>query len=296
MLQGVIVAMLTPFDEKGGLYDEGVRGVASWLIEKGVHGLFVCGTAGEGLLMSTEQRLRVAEIAVNEVKGRIPVIVHAGAISTAEAIILARHAQESGAQAAGVVAPPFYSLDHTCRVNHFVRVAQAVPNFPVYLYNLPGLAKNDIAPEVVADVCRQVANVAGIKDSSRDVQRLKDYAEATPDGFEVIVGSDGILLGGLQAGAVAGVSALASVFPEPVVGVWDGFVAGDLEMAQANQEMIGQLRSAIKYGPYLAAYKEALQRRGVPAGYPRSPLRPLSDEEKIKAAELVDPFLAQLDQ
>ncbi|HSR35182.1 MAG TPA: dihydrodipicolinate synthase family protein [Anaerolineae bacterium] len=295
MLKGVIVAMLTPFDQEGELYEEGVRGVASWLIEKGVHGLFVCGTAGEGMLMSTEQRQRVAEIAVDEVKGRIPVIVHAGALSTAEAIALARHAQSSGAQAAGVVAPPFYPMDHICLVDHFVHVAQAVPDFPVYLYNLPGLAKNDIAPSVVADVCQQAGNVVGIKDSSRDVQRLTDYAKAAPEGFEVIVGSDGILLDGLQAGAVAGVSALASVFPEPVVGVWDGFVSGDLEMAQANQALIGKLRSAVKFGPYLGAYKEALRRRGVPAGYPRSPLRSLSDDEKVKAAELVDPFLAQLD-
>lgn len=295
MLQGVIVAMLTPFDERGELYEEGVRGVTSWLIEKGVHGLFVCGTAGEGLLMSTAQRQRAAEVAVDEVKGRIPVIVHAGAISTAEAIALARHAQEAGAQAAAVVAPPFYPMDHTCLVNHFVAVAQAVPGFPIYLYNLPGMAKNDIAPEVVSDVCQQAANVTGIKDSSRDVQRLKDYAQAVPQGFEVIVGSDGILLDGLQVGAVAGVSALASVFPEPCVGVWDEFVAGDLDKAQAHQALIGKLRSAVKFGPYLGAYKEALNRRGVPAGYPRSPLRPLSDEEKAKAAEMIDPFLAQLD-
>jgi dihydrodipicolinate synthase/N-acetylneuraminate lyase len=295
MLQGVIVAMLTPFDEKGELYEEGVRGVASWLIDKGVHGLFVCGTAGEGLLMSTTQRQRVAEIAVDEVKGRIPVIVHAGAISTAEAIALAQHAQEAGAQAAAVVAPPFYPMDHTCLVNHFVRVAQAVPDFPIYLDNLPAMAKNDIGPEVVSDVCQQATNVIGIKDSSRDVQRLKDYAQAAPPGFEVIVGSDGILLEGLQVGAVAGVSALASVFPEPCVGVWDQFVAGDLAKAQAHQAMIGMLRSAVKFGPYLGAYKEALNRRGVPAGYPRSPLRPLSHEEKAKAAEMIDPFLAQLD-
>lgn len=293
MLEGIIVAMLTPFDEKGELDEEGVRAVASWLIEKGIHGLFVCGTAGEGLLMSTKQRQRVAEIAVDEAAGRVPVIVHAGAISTAEAIVLARHAQESGAQAAGVIAPPFYPMDHTCLVSHFVRVAQAVPDFPVYLYNLPSMAKNDIVPEVVADVCLQAANVTGIKDSSRDVQRLKDYAEVAPELFEVIVGSDGILLDGLEAGAVAGVSALASVFPEPVVGVWDGFVSGDVEKAKANQAMIGKLRSAVKFGPYLGTSKEALRRRGVPAGYPRGPLRPLSDAEKIKAAELMDPLLAQ---
>ena len=294
MLQGVIVAMLTPFDQAGEPDESGVRAIASWLIEKGVHGLFVCGTAGEGLLMSTQQRQRVAEIVVDEVRGRIPVIVHAGALSTAEAIALARHAEASGAQAAGVVAPPFYPLDHTCLVDHFVRVAQAVPDFPVYLYNLPGMAKNDIAPEIITGVCRQAPNIVGIKDSSRDVQRLRQYAEAAPETFEVIVGSDGILLEGLQIGAVAGVSALASVFPEPAVAVWDAFASGDMETAKAYQALIGKLRNAVKSGPYLGAYKEALHRRGLPAGYPRSPLRALTDEEKVQVAEMLDPLLAQL--
>jgi dihydrodipicolinate synthase/N-acetylneuraminate lyase len=295
MLTGVIVAMMTPFDEGGELYEEGVRAVASWLRDKGVHGLFVCGTAGEGMLMTTAQRERVAELVVDEVQGNIPVIVHAGAISTEETVALARHARDAGAQAAGVVAPPFYPMDHQCLVEHFVAVAKAVPDFPIYLYNLPAMAKNDISPAVVTDVCRKAANVAGIKDSSRNRERLIDYAEATPPGFDVIVGSDGILLPGLTAGAVAGVSALGSVFPEPVVAVWDAFQAGDLERAAANQDLIGKLRAAVKTGPYLAAYKEALQRRGVPAGFPRRPLRPLTAEERERAAELVDPYLAELD-
>lgn len=295
MLTGVIVAMMTPFDEGGELQEEGIRAVATWLRDKGVHGLFVCGTAGEGMLMSTAQRQRVAELVVDEVQGEIPVIVHAGAVSTEETIALVSHAQAAGAQAAGVVAPPFYPLDHQCLVDHFVAVAQAVPGFPIYLYNLPAMAKNDIIPAVVTDVCRQADNVAGIKDSSRDRQRLIDYAQAAPPGFDVIVGSDGILLQGLEAGAVAGVSALGSVFPEPVVAVWDAYQAGNLERAQANQELIGKLRTAVKTGPYLAAYKEALRRRGVPAGFPRRPLRPLTVEEKEQAAQLIDPFLAELD-
>jgi dihydrodipicolinate synthase/N-acetylneuraminate lyase len=294
MLKGLIVAMLTPFTKDGELYDEGVREVASWLISKGVHGLFVCGTAGEGLLMSTEERKYVAETVLNIAAGRVPVIVHCGALSTRESIELAEHAKAIHAQAAGVVTPGYYPLDEECLIQHFAKIANAVPDFPVYLYNLPSMAKNTITPHVLAESVRRAPNIIGIKDSSRGVDVLKEFAAVVPKGFDVIVGSDGILLQGLQAGAVGGVSALSSVFPEPGVNVYNAFLQGNLEFAQAQQILIGKLRDAVKTGPYLAAYKEALRIRGVPAGYPRSPLRPLTEVEKKEVEGLLTPLLAQI--
>jgi dihydrodipicolinate synthase/N-acetylneuraminate lyase len=294
MLKGLIVAMLTPFTKEGELSDEGIREVASWLISKGVHGLFVCGTAGEGLLMSTEERKRVAETVLSIAAGRVPVIVHCGALSTRESIELARHARAIQAQAAGVVTPGYYPLDEECLIQHFSQIANAVSDFPVYLYNLPSMAKNVITPYVLAESVRRAPNIIGIKDSSRGIDVLKRFAAVVPEGFDVIVGSDGVLLEGLQAGAVGGVSALSSVFPEPGVNVYNAFLQGDLEIARAQQVLIGKLRDAVKTGPYLAAYKEALCMRGVAAGYPRRPLRPLTDLELTEVQQLLTPLLGQL--
>lgn len=295
MLKGLIVAMMTPFSEQGELQEDNVAELAGWLISKGIHGLFVCGTAGEGLLMSNAERQRVAEIAVATAAGRLPVIVHVGALNTRDSIELAQHARAIGAQGAGIVTPGYFPLDEECLIQHFALIANAVPGFPVYLYNLPSMAKNVITPRVLAESVSRAPNIIGIKDSSRGVDVLLDLAAAVPPGFDIIVGSDGILLQGLQAGAVGGVSALSSVFPEPGVKVYNAFIQGDLETAQAQQVLIGKLRDAVKTGPYLAAYKEALRWRGVPAGFPRRPLRPLSPAELDEVLGLLTPLLGQLD-
>lgn len=278
---GVIPAVLTPF-KNGKVDTEALTRLVEFMIEEGVHGLYPCGTTGEGMLMNSEERKLVAETVVKAARGRVPVMVHVGTFATADTIDLALHARSIGADAIGVVAPYFYSVDKVGLAEHFKAVANAVPDMPVYIYNIPGNAKNDVTPDVVKKVADACPNVAGVKDSSKDVARLEDYIHTLGPKYEVIVGSDALLLPALVMGGTGVISAVANVFPKEVCAVHEAFKAGDLEKAKELQYKVNQLRDALKDGPYLAAFKAALRLRGIEFGGMKAPLRELSEDGVAK--------------
>lgn len=282
---GVIPALLTPF--KGGTVDTAALArLVDFLIESGVHGLYPCGTTGEGMVMSAAERKLVAETVVRVARDRIPVMVHVGAASTAETVELALHARSIGAAAIGVVAPYFYSVDKMGLVRHFQAVADAVPGLPVYLYNIPGNAKNDVTPDVAKQAADACHNIAGVKDSSKDLTRLEDYVQTLGPDYAVLVGSDALFLPALTVGGTGVISAVANVFPREVLAVYEACKAGDMAKARENQYRLNQLRNALKEGPYLAAYKAALRLRGMEFGGMKAPLREMPPEgvAKLKAA------------
>lgn len=283
-LHGVIPAILTPFKNDEVDYDTLAR-YTDWLINHGVHGLFPVGTNGEGLLLSTEERQKVAETVVKAAAGRVPVLVHTGAASTRETIALTRHAQAIGAAGAGVVAPFYFPHDDLGLEEHFVAVAQAVPDFPIYIYNIPGNAKNDVKPKVVAAVAKRCPNVVGIKDSSKDLSRFEDYIATLGPNFTVIIGTDALVYPAMTMGGAGVVSAVANVFPEHMVALYNAIVAGDSVKAQKLQYFANQLRDAMKIGPYVAPYKKALALRGFPIGGVRRPLRDMTEAEEAKMKE-----------
>lgn len=282
--EGVVPAVLTPY-RNGDIDEKALRTLVRFLCDKGVHGLYPCGTTGEGMLLSASERKKVAEIVVDEAHGRVPVMVHVGAISTAETIELARHAQSIGAQAIGVVAPYFYSVDKAGLVEHYTRVAEAVPEMPVYIYNIPGNAKNDVTADIARTIVDRCPNVVGVKDSSKDIGKLQGYVEKLGPKHSVLVGSDALVLAALAVGGAGVISAVANPFPEPVLAVFNAFKKGDLALARELQKKLNKLRSVLQEGPYLAAYKAALKMRGYEFGGAKAPMREMNQEEydKLKA-------------
>ncbi len=145
--RGPFAAMVTPFSDDGAQVSEPrLAAYCEFLIAQGIGGLFAFGTTGEWPLLSEEERVGGARALVRQAAGRVPVIVHAGAHGTAQAVRLARAAREAGAAAASLISPPFYPLDEEALLEHFTAVARAVPGFPVFLYNIPEYAGNDISP------------------------------------------------------------------------------------------------------------------------------------------------------
>lgn len=280
-IEGVIPALLTPFRKGDESVDEdGLRTLCDFLIEKGVHGLFPCGTAGEGPVLSLHERKHIAEIVVDQVRHRLPVIVHTGFVNTASTIDLTVHAGQIGAYAAAVVAPYYYSHDDHSLIQHFVEVAEATPDLPIYLYNIPQSAKNNIAPRVLAEVAKVAKNVIGIKDSSGDLVQLQGYTQVMGEEFDVFIGSDPLSLAGLALGCRGVVSSLANAFPELSVGLYRAFREGDYRAALQTQRLITRLRSVLRgSGPNNAPYKKVLELRGIEIGGARRPLRELLPEE-----------------
>lgn len=277
-MYGVIPAVLTPFDAHGEIDAAQLSAYVNWLIEKGVHGLFPCGTNGEGPAMTVAQRKLVAENVQSAAAGRVPVVPMTGAISTAETIELTRHAREIGCAGAAIVTPWYFPADDLALEAHFSAVAAAVPDFDLYLYNIPGNAKNAISPALAARLADRFPNIKGAKDSSKSFDNLKAFIAAMPD-RTVIVGTDAMLYEALEAGAVGVVSAIADCFPEVMVGLYNAYQEGRFDQARHLQQVANQLRDALKSGPYIHPYKLAVAWRGLPFGGMRLPLRQCTPAE-----------------
>lgn len=292
-LHGVIPAVLTPFDRRGEVIESTLGEYVNWLISKGVHGLFPCGTNGEGPVMTLAQRCRVTEVVLAAAAGRVPVVPMTGSISTAETITLTRQAKAMGAAGAAIVAPYYFPADDAALEAHYSAVAEAVPDFGLYLYDIPGNAKNTISPALAAKLAERHPAIQGVKDSSKSLDKLKQFVAALP-GRTVIVGTDAMVLEAMAAGAKGVVSAIADCFPEIMVALYNAIVGGETAKAAELQAQVVQLRDALKRGPYVHPYKLAVQWRGVAFGTMRAPLRECTPEEAagIRAALEEAGFLA----
>lgn len=278
-LRGVVVPLLAPTSENGiGVDEEALRTHVTWLIDKGVHGLMPCGTTGEGPLLTTAERRYVLEKVVEAAAHRVAVIAHVGVASTSETIDLARHARDVGADAISAVTPYYFRLPEQALVAHYCRLAEAVPDLPVFLYNIPQCTGNSLTRAAVEAIVARCPNVVGIKDSSGDLSSLLGFVGVNGGDFRVVCGSDGLLLQALQAGACAGVSGNANVFPEVVVELFRAFWQGDMEGARRQQSLLDVARRAMGDGADLALLKAMLEARGFASGPVRSPLPPATPE------------------
>lgn len=281
-LKGVIVATVTPMTEEGLVDYDAVISLTHFLIDKKVHGLFPCGSTGEGILLSTEERKKIAKLSVDETAGRVPVVIHTGSMNMAEAVELTSHAQEIGADGAALIPPYYYSIDEKALLDYYRTVAKQVPDFPLYIYNIPGNVKNVITPKEVAQLSAEFPNIVGIKDSSMDFMNFINFKQKLGEGFCILMGNDAQIYSSLLMGGSGAIAATACVFPEKVVEIYEAIAAGDLERALKAQDVVTKIRAIFRSYPPVASYKKALEYRGIKGGVPRRPLRPLTEEETQK--------------
>ncbi|OGO38489.1 MAG: hypothetical protein A2W35_17195 [Chloroflexi bacterium RBG_16_57_11] len=285
-LSGVVVAALTPLTSDGvSLADERVfAAYYDFLFQYPIAGLFVCGTTGEGMVLTLLERMEVARQAVRLAHGRVPVLVHAGCTSTAETALLAAHAAECGADGVVVIAPYFYPYDRQSLIEHFCVAAQSVQGGPVYLYHLPSYAGNTIDAEILAAVRLACPNVCGIKFSDSDMVQMQEIQRAAGTDFNLLSGDDSLVLPGLALGTDGCVSGKSSVFPDMLQAILSAFRQARLEEARRAQALLIELGNRLDQWPgmELACYKYALLRRGVDIGGMRRPHRLLSATEREK--------------
>ncbi len=268
--KGVIIPLLTPFDSAGKIDAKAAQNHIDWLIERGVGGIMPCGTTGEGPLLSLAEKEALIQLAVTTSQGRAPVMAHVGCITTQETIKLAHSAQEAGADALSIVTPYYYQMTDAALVSHYLAVARAVPEMPIFLYTIPHCTTNDLNLPVVQAICDQAANVIGMKDSSGNLEKICRYTAVREGHFQVICGSDGLLTDALECGAAASVSGNANIFPEIVVQLVQLASQGDFIAARQAQARLDLIRSALKDGSNLSLMKQALAWRG----YGSTPVRP----------------------
>lgn len=266
-LEGINPAILTLFNEDNSVDYEGMKALLDFLMDAKVNGVYVCGTTGEFPLLTLEERKKIAETVVNYVKGKITVYVHIGGITTGDAVELAKHACACGADGIGAVPPYYYSYSEDELVEHFSKIANALPSdFPVYLYNIPQRTGNWIKPSLFVKLAESCPNIVGIKDSSGSLTTVMEYLLAFREkDVTIIEGADEQLLSGLSAGCKGSVSGNANVFPEVFVKLWKEFKENKLKEARETQLTIVKISQILKYGN-IPLLKYALKLRGIGNG------------------------------
>jgi dihydrodipicolinate synthase/N-acetylneuraminate lyase len=280
VIRGALAAALTPLREEGSALDaDAVAGYLDFLAAAGLDGVLALGTTGEGILLSREERMRIAEL---HAAGPLPAIVHCGAQTTADTEALAAHAASVGAAGVAVIGPPYFVLDERAQLEHFRRAARACEPLPFYVYEFERASGYAVPPHVVSQLAQEAPNLAGLKVSDAPFDRVEPYLL---EGLDVFVGAEALVDRGLAAGAVGAVSALASAFPELLV-------AAVADPTAERAVGLGELRAAVERFPRHAALKAVVARRGVELREDvRGPLRPLAPGERDALFEAVEPWL-----
>lgn len=285
-LLGVTTAMVTVFDQEDRVDVEGTKRLVDFLIDSGVDCLYPLGTTGEMLKMTLEERRLVAKTVVSHAAGRCTVYIHTGAHTLADTIELSKHALEIGADGIGVVTPSFFGLNEREFIHYYKTIADALPaDFPLYLYNIPQCAANDLTPEIAAKIAKVCPNVVGIKYSGSDMLRTNEYLAIRGHNFDVVQGTDRLFLPALAAGCTGVVSGVSSVYPEPFVKIYKAWQAGDMALALQEQRRANDVIGILRAGSNISYFKHALSYRGVVEAGTRLPQLGLTVEEEDSLVE-----------
>ncbi|WP_254543940.1 dihydrodipicolinate synthase family protein [Halomarina pelagica] len=276
-LHGVVPPTVTAFEADESLDAETTAAHARYVVDGGAHAVFPLGTNGEFALLTPDERESVVAAVADEVGDEVPVIAGVGAPSTYETLRHAERAADAGADGLVVVTPYYYPLDDAGAVEHYRRVVEAV-DAPVYVYHIPSKTGNELSRTAVAEIAA-LDGIAGLKDSSKDVPWLGQVIADAPE-LTYLIGSDSLLLPGLDLGCAGMVSAVANVFPELVCDLYAAYAEGDRGTARDLQYTVYRVRDALKRGPYMAGVKTALDLRGFDAGPLRSPLRTMDETDR----------------
>jgi dihydrodipicolinate synthase/N-acetylneuraminate lyase len=276
---GIAPAMATPIDPStGNVNSDVVSELVDFLIERGVSGLFAGGTTGEGILLEIDQRVILHEATVSAAAGRVPVLVHAGALQTVTAETLARHAAAIGADAIAAVTPIFYGVHDGALTDYYQAIAAAAPELPLLAYDIPHMAVNGISPQLAEQLFNTIPSFAGLKSSNQDAQALRRLLDAVPADRILLAGNEAIALGSLALGADGMISGMATAVPEPLVAMVNAYNAGDMVEARRQQQLINRLLATIPAGERIGSLKAILEARGIAVGPPLPPLPAASSD------------------
>ena len=280
-IRGVIPAMVTPFDEYEEVDLKRARALANHLIEVGVGGLYITGSTGEGFLMTTEERKALTEAVINEVKGRIPVIVHIGDIGTKKSIDLAKHAEQAGADAISSVPPFYYKFNGDDVFNYYKDIAESVSiAMIVYNISLAGLMSNALIKRIAS-----VKNVKGLKFTGRELDDMSSLKQDLGPDFMIYSGCDEMATQGLLSGADGLIGSTYNLMPDTAIEIFNLTQKGDYRAAFEIQKIATRLTHFLVQWDFFPIMKILMTEGGVDSGYSRRPFAAPSKEtmDKIHA-------------
>lgn len=242
MFSGSIPALVTPFRD-GAVDEAAFRKLVDWQIESGSKALVPCGTTGESPTISHDEHMRVIDLCIEVADGRVPVIAGAGSNATSEAVMLARHAQEAGADAVLVVTPYYNKPNQEGLFRHFEAVHDAI-DIPIILYNIPGRSIVDLGLDAMVRLAG-LQRIVGMKDATGDIARVSDYRQAIGDEFCQLSGNDEVALGHFAHGGAGCISVSANVAPALCAEFQAACAAGDMAKARELNDRLHPLHRAM---------------------------------------------------
>ena len=285
-LHGILVALVTPFTSDYRVDDAGIQRHVDRMVAAGVHGLVPLGTTGEFTTMTHEERRHVTDAVIDAAAGRVPVLPHTGAQSTAETIELSVHAQRAGA--AGVmIVPPYYDPLRLHELHaHLTAVGEAI-DIPIVYYNVPGATGLRLTPAELAGL-GDIPRVGYIKDTSGDFSSVTSLLINHADRITCFNGWDTLTFGALATGAKGSVWGMANLLPEQAVRLYEALaVKGDLAEGRRLWAGLWPVNDVLESHNYVAAIKAGLEEIGASAGPTRAPIRPLSAEGRAELAAVL---------
>lgn len=289
-LSGLIAATLTPLRPCGALDLGVIPGMIDHLERQNIRGIYVCGSTGEGLSLTVQERCDLAEAFIGAARGRMTTIVHVGHNSLYEAKRLAEHAAHVGADMISATAPSYFKVTSIeMLVRSMAEIARSAPDLPFYYYHIPRLtgATLDMV-EFVRAAGEVIPNFAGLKFTAPEIHEFQACQEADGGRYDVIWGTDEMLLSALVVGARAAIGSTYNIAGSLSAKLWEAFNAGDLLAARKYQSRSAELIRVLLRFPFHATLKSVMARQGVDCGGCRLPLASISPQEERELHGLLD--------
>lgn len=278
--QGIYTSLLTPFDEKLEIDLETLKSQIKFVIDSGINGIVTCGVNGEFSSLTLNERKKVIKTSIAAVKNKVPIIAGAYSNSYKETIDLISYAEENGATAS-IITKPFFFRKPTEEglFDFFSKIFDEINKFPVFLCNVPTYTQMELSIELISNLTMEYKNIAGIKDLSSSTDVILAYAGSFEE-LSILVGSDRMIYNGLNAGCDGAVSAIANIFPEYPLKIFNTYKSGNADKAWIEQESLIGIRALMTRFPSRAAQKFIFSKLIGNESFVRPPLRNLTDEER----------------
>lgn len=276
--KGITVALYACFDEEGNVSKERTKKLCRHYKEKGVNGLYVCGSSGEGFLLSTKERMEILEAVMEEVGSEMTIIVHVGAAATKDAVELAKHAELMKAHAVSAVPNVYYKIPERSIERHWNAIIDS-SNLPFIIYNIPQTTGYNLSLNLLKTMAAN-PKVIGIKNTSMSGYDMYQFKRWTSKDFLLFNGPDEQYLAGRIMGAEAGIGGTYGVMPELFIKLEELFRQNKIDEARELQYAINNIIDAMISFPSLyGAAKALLRLRGIDIGEPRLPLEPICEKD-----------------
>jgi len=284
--QGVFVPVVTPFTRDNEIDESSFRKILELLISEGVHGIIVSASTGEWFTLDDAERIRVFEVALDQVKGRIPLLGCTTSIATHKAVSLTKTAKELGLNGTLVLPPPYALPNQKELIAYYEAVANV--GLPIMVYNNPGRTQININAKV-AERLASFETVVAFKDSTKDLYQMEETIRTVGDRIAMFCGLEPYALPLLQRGAVGIVAMSPNILGRKGVDLYTHAASGNWKKAVEVERIIDLLYSYFYNAGYCAyvVIKECMNLLGRPAGWPRPPLLPMDDADRNKLRKLL---------